>query len=98
MPWSGRAYVQSLHAKPACKACMAALSWQVDVDCVQRVGVSDARWKKWQRTISTMLLAQNGSLTDALLQWKSDVRPIGLDPFGLGTATGRAAWFQGQLV
>ena len=22
----------------------------VDVECVQRVGVSDARWKKWQRT------------------------------------------------
>ena len=35
----------------------------LEVECVQRVGVSDARWRKWQRTISTMLLAQNGALS-----------------------------------
>merc|ERR1719424_209116 len=42
----------------------------VEVECTQRSGVSDARWRKWQRTISTMLLAQNGSLRDALALFK----------------------------
>ena len=43
------------------------------VECVQRVGVSDARWRKWQRTISTMLLAQNGAISEALLLWRQHV-------------------------
>ena len=45
----------------------------VEVECTQRAGVSDARWRKWQRTISTMLLAQNGSLRDALALFKENV-------------------------
>lgn len=48
----------------------------VEVECVQRVGVSDARWKKWQRSISTVLLSQNGSIPDALLLWKQDVDKV----------------------
>ena len=48
----------------------------VEVECVQRVGVSDARWRKWQRTISTMLIAQNGSISDALLLFKENVDKV----------------------
>ena len=46
------------------------------VECVQRVGVSDARWRKWQRTISTMLLAQNGAISEALLLWRQHVDKV----------------------
>jgi len=48
----------------------------VEVDCLQRVGVTDARWRKWQRQISTMLLSQNGSISDALLLWKANVDKV----------------------
>ena len=47
-----------------------------EVECVQRVGVSDARWRKWQRTISTMLLAQNGAISEALLLWRQHVDKV----------------------
>ena len=49
------------------------------VECVQRVGVSDARWRKWQRTISTMLLAQNGAISEALLLWRQHVDKVAGD-------------------
>ena len=48
----------------------------VEVECLQRVGISDARWRKWQRQISTMLLAQNGSISDALTLWKANVDKV----------------------
>jgi len=48
----------------------------VEVECTQRAGVSDARWKKWQRTICTMLLAQNGSIGDALALFKENVDKV----------------------
>ena len=48
----------------------------VELECIQRVGVSDARWKRWQRSMSTMLLAQNGSISDALLLWKENVDKV----------------------
>ena len=47
-----------------------------EVECVQRVGVSDARRRKWQRTISTMLLAQNGAISEALLLWRQHVDKV----------------------
>jgi hypothetical protein len=43
----------------------------VEVECTQRAGVSDARWKKWQRSISTMLLGQNVTIGDALALFKA---------------------------
>ena len=49
------------------------------MECVQRVGVSDARWRKWQRTISTMLLAQNGAISEALLLWRQHVDKVAGD-------------------
>ena len=51
----------------------------LEVECVQRVGVSDARWRKWQRTISTMLLAQNGAISEALLLWRQHVDKVAGD-------------------
>ena len=45
----------------------------VDVTCAQRVGVSDAKWRRWQRDISTMLLGQNGTISDALSLWKQNL-------------------------
>ena len=48
----------------------------LEVECVQRVGVSDARWRKWQRTISTMLMAQNGAISEALLLWRQHVDKV----------------------
>ena len=48
----------------------------VEVDCLQRVGVTDARWRKWQRQISTMLLSQDGDISAALLRWKDNVDKV----------------------
>ena len=48
----------------------------VEVQCLQRVGISDAQWRKWQRQISTMLLSQNGQISDALVLWKQNVDKV----------------------
>ena len=48
----------------------------VEVECIHRIGVTEARWRLWQRQISTMLLSQNGSISDALLQWKQNVDKV----------------------
>lgn len=48
----------------------------VEIECLQRVGVSDSRWKIWQRSMSMMLLAQNGSISEALRQWKENVDKV----------------------
>ena len=48
----------------------------VEVECVHRIGVTEARWRLWQRQISTMLLSQNGTISDALLQWKENVDKV----------------------
>jgi hypothetical protein len=67
----------------------------VEVECVQRVGVSDARWRKWQRTISTMLIAQNGARPPTLAPAR---RPLCGAPSLSWTRVnlGRAASFQGE--
>jgi hypothetical protein len=56
---------------PACHPLLA-----VEVECVHRIGVSEQRWRLWQRQISTMLLSQNGSIGDALLRWRENVDKV----------------------
>lgn len=63
--------LQILLQLPVCYPLLA-----VDVECVHRIGVTEARWKKWQRQISTMLLSQNGTISDALLRWKENVDQV----------------------
>ena len=48
----------------------------IEVECVQRVGVSDAKWRKWQRTMTTMLLSRNGAIADALLLFRDNVNAV----------------------
>ena len=48
----------------------------VEVECVHRIGIAEAKWRLWQRQISTMLLSQNGSISDALLRWKENVDKV----------------------
>jgi hypothetical protein len=44
-----------------------------EVECTRRVGVSEGKWRKWHRSISTVLHTQNGSLLDALKLWRENV-------------------------
>ena len=55
-------------------ACYPLLS--VEVDCVHRIGIAEAKWQKWKRQMSTMLLSQNGTISDALLKWKENVDAV----------------------
>ena len=48
----------------------------IEVECVQRVGVSDAKWRKWQRTMTTMLLSRNGAIADALMLFRDNVNAV----------------------
>ena len=48
----------------------------LECECVRRVGVSDAKWRKWHRSIMTLLLAQNGAISEALLLWRDSVDKV----------------------
>lgn len=45
---------------------------QVDIQGIQRVGVSEDRWRRWLLNTSTSLTAQNNHIHDALLLFKQN--------------------------
>jgi len=49
---------------------------QVEVDCTQRVGISEMQWRKWLLSIMTVIATQNGTIVDALKMWKQDADKI----------------------
>ena len=44
-----------------------------EVECRRRVGVSEARLRKWLLSISAFLRTQNGSVAEAIALWKRNV-------------------------
>lgn len=45
----------------------------VEVECRQRLGVTEHRWRRWVLQIVTMLSTQDGSVMDAVALWKENV-------------------------
>ena len=43
----------------------------VDVQSTSRLGVSDAQWRRWLLSITSIFMTQDGSVLDACLLWKS---------------------------
>lgn len=45
----------------------------VEVECRKRLGVKEARWRKWVLQIVSLLSNQGGAVLDAILLWKRNV-------------------------
>jgi hypothetical protein len=43
------------------------------VECSKRVGVNASLWRKWMLQLVTFINAQNGSILDGLLIWKTNI-------------------------
>jgi hypothetical protein len=43
------------------------------VESVQRVGVSEERWRRWMMTCNNLISFQYGTIADAILAWKQNV-------------------------
>ena len=48
----------------------------VEIECISLAGVTTKQWQRWQRSMSTMLLGQNGSIADALDLWRDNVKRV----------------------
>lgn len=46
----------------------------VDVSCTRRVGVSEARWRRWVLQMIHYLSAQDGTVYDAAVLWQSNLQ------------------------
>ncbi|ORY91172.1 hypothetical protein BCR43DRAFT_446828 [Syncephalastrum racemosum] len=47
---------------------------QIDVEGVQKVGVSDRQWRGWMFSVAAVIGAQNGNIVDALTVFRRNVR------------------------
>ncbi|CAM9242516.1 unnamed protein product [Phaeothamnion confervicola] len=45
----------------------------VEVQCTRRLGIPEARWRRWVLQIVTLLSMQDGTVLDAVLLWKRNV-------------------------
>eukprot|EP01119_Soliformovum_irregulare_P018327 TRINITY_DN559_c3_g2_i2.p1 TRINITY_DN559_c3_g2~~TRINITY_DN559_c3_g2_i2.p1 ORF type:complete len:120 (+),score=20.20 TRINITY_DN559_c3_g2_i2:80-439(+) len=45
----------------------------VQVECTQRMGVTESLWRKWLLSMTALLMTQDGTLLDAILLWKSSL-------------------------
>jgi hypothetical protein len=48
----------------------------VEVSCDKKLGISDARWRRWVLQIVTLLSVRDGSVLDAVLLWKRNVDKV----------------------
>ena len=46
---------------------------QVEIDGLQRVGVTEERWRRWMLTCNATMTSQNGSIKDALATFRQNV-------------------------
>ena len=44
-----------------------------ELDCAKRVGISEARLRKWMLTVSSILQHQNGAVAEGLMLWRSNI-------------------------
>jgi len=45
----------------------------IEVECIKKVGLTEAQWRKWVLSMNTLLLHQNGSILDAVILWQQNV-------------------------
>lgn len=45
----------------------------VDVSCTRRIGVTEARWRRWVLQMIQLLSMQDGAVMDAALLWRSNI-------------------------
>jgi hypothetical protein len=48
----------------------------VEVSCARRLGIGEARWRRWVLQIVTLLSVRDGSVLDAVLLWKRNVDKV----------------------
>ena len=44
-----------------------------ELDCTRRVGISEARLRKWMLSVSAILQHQNGAVAEGLLLWQRNI-------------------------
>ena len=44
-----------------------------ELDCAKRVGISEARLRKWMLTVTSILQHQNGAVAEGLMLWRSNI-------------------------
>jgi hypothetical protein len=42
----------------------------VEVECVSKLGVGEAQWRKWLLQMKTLLDSKNGTVAEGIMQWK----------------------------
>eukprot|EP00742_Colponemidia_sp_Colp-10_P007880 GILJ01008498.1.p1 GENE.GILJ01008498.1~~GILJ01008498.1.p1 ORF type:complete len:1730 (-),score=257.38 GILJ01008498.1:467-5332(-) len=48
----------------------------VEVECTKKLGIAEAKWRRWVLSIQTLLSNQNGTICDAVLLWKKNVDKV----------------------